>query len=205
MPAVSGPPTLRRRQRPPHAVDGVVVQLAELLGRAAPVADVGLVPGLPVPGLDLGLAVLLDAVLRPLVDEVAPLLEILRGVGPAGVDLVVLRGRRPRVLVGLRLHRHRLRHEADLDVRLDAALEIRVEDAVDDGPVVDRLAAGILGVGVGRAPLERRRAVAGDEQAVGAEDSCASAPACRCPRSASCRPSCRRSWARRRRRSARSA
>ena len=96
-----GAADLRRRQRPPHAVDGVVVQLAELLGRAAPVADVGLVPGLPVPGLDLGLAVLLDAVLRPLVDQVAPLLVVLRGVGPAGVDLVVLRGRRPRVLVGL--------------------------------------------------------------------------------------------------------
>ena len=156
-------------------------------------------------GLDFGLAVLLDAVLRPFVDQVAPLLVVLRGVGPAGVDLVVLRGRRPRVLVGLRLHRHRLRHEADLDVRLDAALEIGVEDAVDDRPVVDRLAAGIFGVGVGRSPLQRRRAVAGDQQAVGAEEAPLRRQLADARRSASCRPSCRRSSARRRRRTARSA
>ena len=90
LPAMSGPPTraVGSARRTPSI--GVVVQLVELLGRAAPVADVRLVPHLPVPLLHFGAAVPLDAVLRPLVDELAPLRVVLRRVGPAGVDLVVL-------------------------------------------------------------------------------------------------------------------
>ena len=45
---------------------------------------------------------------------------------------------------------------------------IGIEDAVGDGPVVDRLAGRVLGVGVGGAPLERGLAVAGHQQAVDA-------------------------------------
>jgi hypothetical protein len=74
------------------------------------------------------------------------------------------------VLVRLGLARQRLRHEADLYVRLDVALEVRVEDAVDDRPVVDRLAARVFRVGVGASPLQRGRAVAGGEQVVRAEE-----------------------------------
>src|SRR6185295_11903974 len=62
----------RRRQRALQAVSREVVQLLKLLRRAAPVADVRLVPDFPVPTGDLGPAVLRHRVLRPLVDEVAP-------------------------------------------------------------------------------------------------------------------------------------
>ena len=63
----------------------------------------------------------------------------------------------------------RLRHEAELHEGPHAAGEIGVEDPVDDAPVIDGVARGILGVGVGAAPLERRRAVAGGQQVVRAE------------------------------------
>ena len=120
-----------RRQRAAHAVDGVVVELVELLRRAAPVADVRLVPDLPVPRLHLGAAVLLDAVSRPLVDQLAPFRVVLRRIGPAGEDLVVPGRGRPAMLVRLRLHGELPRHEADLHVRLDAAFEVGVEDPVE--------------------------------------------------------------------------
>ena len=158
-----------RGQGAAHGVHGVVVKLVELLGRPLPVADVGLVPDLPVPALHLGAAVLLDAVLDPLVDQLGPLGVVLRRMGPAGVDVVVGQTRTPFVLVGLRLDRQRLRHEPDLHVGLHATLQVGVEDAVDDRPVVDRLALAVLGVGVGAAPLERGRAVSGVEEVVGAK------------------------------------
>src|SRR5262245_38121997 len=78
----------RGRERAPHPVDGVVVEFAELLRRAAPVADVRLVPGFEVPLLDLRPPVLLDAVFRPLVGKLAPLRIILRRIRPARVNLV---------------------------------------------------------------------------------------------------------------------
>jgi hypothetical protein len=77
---------------------------------------------------------------------------------------------RPLVRVRLGLDRQGLWHEADLNVGLDVPLQVGVEDPVDDGPVVDRLALAVLGVGTGGAPLEGRRAVAGGEQVVGAEE-----------------------------------
>ena len=158
-----------RGQGAAHRVHGVVVELVELFGSSLPVADVGLVPDLPVPLLDFGAAVLLDGVLDPLVDELGPLPVVLRRIGPAGVDVVVGQARTPLVLVRLRLDGERLRHEPDLRVGLEAALQVGVEDAVDDRPVVDRLALRVLGVGVGAPPLEGGRAVAGVEEVVGAE------------------------------------
>src|SRR6185436_4158296 len=43
----------RRWQRALHRVDGVVIELVVLLGRAFPITDVRLVPDFPKPGLDL--------------------------------------------------------------------------------------------------------------------------------------------------------
>ena len=73
------------------------------------------------------------------------------------------------MLIGVGLDRERLRHEPDLRVWLQAAVPVGVEDAVEGAPVVDRPALGVLGVGIGAAPLEGGRAVAGGEQVVGAE------------------------------------
>ncbi len=194
-----------RGQGAAHGVHGVVVELVELFGSAFPVADVGLVPDLPVPLLDLGAAVLLDGVLDPLVDELGPLGVVLRRIGPAGVDVVVGQARTPLVLVRLRLDGERLRHEADLRVGLEPALQVGVEDAVDDRPVVDGPALGVLGVGVRAAPLQGGRSVAGVEEVVGAEVDLRRARAGPAPRAACGRPSCTRSSARPPRRSARSA
>src|SRR4051812_37218322 len=61
-----------RRQRAFHAVDGVVVQFEEFVRFAAPIADVGLVPDLPIPGFHLGAAMFFDAMLRPLENQFFP-------------------------------------------------------------------------------------------------------------------------------------
>ena len=168
-PAVCGPPTRAVGKRPPDAVDRVVVQLVVLLGRALPVADVGLVPDLPPPALDLGATVPLHGVLHPLLAEATPLVVVLRRVGLAPVHLrPLVRRRVVQVEVGAR--REGLGHEADLDERLHAAREQRVEDAVEDRPVVDGASLGVLAVGVRRAPLEGRRAVAARQQVVRADE-----------------------------------
>ena len=87
---------------------------------------------------------------------------------PAGGDAHHA-GVREAVAIGRRSGRQRLRHEAGLDERGDAGLDIGVEDAVEDGPRMDGPAGGVLRVGVGRAPFQRRRAVAGGEEIVGAD------------------------------------
>ena len=56
-----------------------------------------------------------------------------------------------------------------MSVGFDAAGEISVEDAIDDGPIVDRFAVGVFAVGAGRAPFEGWSAIAGAEEVVGAE------------------------------------
>ena len=104
--------------------------------------------------------------LHPLVDQLAPLVVVPRRMRPPGVDPVVGHAGLPVVLVRLRLRRQRLGHEADLHQRLHLALEVRIDDAIDDRPVVDRLPVRVLGVGVGGAPLQSGRAVAGRQQVV---------------------------------------
>lgn len=66
------------------------------------------------------------------------------------------------VAVRLGLHRQRFRHETNLHVRPDAALKIGVENAVHDFPIVNRISLRVLGVGIGRSPLERVGALASD-------------------------------------------
>ena len=84
-----------------HCVDGVVVEGEELCLAASPVADVGLVPGLPVPRLHFGPAVYLDAVLGPLIDRLGPFGTVLGRVCPACINLIVVRSGRQMMLVGL--------------------------------------------------------------------------------------------------------
>ena len=80
------------------------------------------------------------------------------------------------MLVGLGLDGERLGHEADLDIGLEPPLEVGVEDPVDDRPVVVRAALGVLGVGVRRAPLQGRRAVARGQQVVRPHEDRAAGP-----------------------------
>ena len=102
------------------------------------------------------------------IDQFAPLGVVLGRIGPAGVDVVVVIAGFPVMLIRLGMRGERLRHEPDLHQRLHVALDVGVEDAVGDGPVVDWPARGVFGVGIGRAPLEGGFAIARDQQAVDA-------------------------------------
>src|SRR5262249_54360966 len=148
-------------QRAPDAIDGVIMQFLELPGCAAPVTDVRLVPDFPIPGLDFSPPVLFQAMLRPGKRQVPPLGVISRWVSPAGENFVVSRPRRPMMLVRFRFARERLGHETDLDVGTDAVLQVGVENAVEDGPVIDRFALGVFVIYAGRTPFQSRGAVTG--------------------------------------------
>src|SRR2546423_627884 len=77
------------RQCPPYAVNGKVVQLEKFLGTAAPIPDVRLVPYFPVPRFHLGAAIFVNAVVRPLKDQLFPFGIILRRIGPASENLII--------------------------------------------------------------------------------------------------------------------
>jgi hypothetical protein len=79
-------------------------------------------------------------VANPLKDQLRPLRVIARRMRPAGEDRVVRLINRPLVPVRLRFDRERFGHKADLGQRLHSTLDISVEDAVDDRPIVERLA-----------------------------------------------------------------
>src|SRR5439155_3088194 len=160
---------LRRGQRAPYGVDRVIVQLAKFFRRPAPVADVRLVPTLPVPCLDLGAAMFFEAMPGPLEDQFRPLPVIFRRISPTGVNLVISGAWRPPVLIRLGLGRKIFRHETNLDVRSHAAFKISTKDAVENRPVVNRIALSVLVVGARGTPLERWRAVAGGKKVVRAE------------------------------------
>src|SRR6185312_10813280 len=102
-------------------------------------------------------------------DEFAPLRVVVRRVGPAEIVLVEIVARFPVRLVRIGMRGERLRHEPDFDVRLRAAFDVRFDDAVDNGPVIDGLAGGVFGVGVGGAPLEAGCPVAGSQHEMRAD------------------------------------
>ena len=193
----------RGRQRAAHAVHGVVVEFEIIRARAVPVADVRLVPDLPIPLFDLGRAVSFDAMFRPLIDQLAPFRVILRRIRLSARDRRAVVVDRRVVRIILRMRRQRLRHETDLHIGLDAAFEVGVENLVVDRPVVNRIAVRVLLVGAGGTPFERIRAVAAGEQMVGAEINLRSAELAKFRQAVSSRPSCRRNSPRPRRRTAR--
>jgi hypothetical protein len=64
--------------------------------------------------------------------------------------------------------RKRLRHEPHLYQRLDSFFTKRIEDPVNDAPIVNWLSIRILGVGIGRTPFQRRRSIPRGQQVVNA-------------------------------------
>src|ERR1700710_1652395 len=96
---------------------------------------------------------------RPLVSEFGPLCVILWRERPAGADHIVFQARTPFVLIRFGLNRKRLRHESDLQVRMDSTCDVGVEDAIRAGPVVDWVTLGVFRVGVRAAPFERGCAI----------------------------------------------
>src|SRR5262245_11213638 len=71
--------------------------------------------------------------------------------------------------IRLWFYRQGFGHKAYLDERLRAGLDVRVENPVNDRPVINRLARRVLGVSVGGTPFQRGLPVAGDQEAVRAE------------------------------------
>src|SRR4029453_7742068 len=159
---------------PPLALPGGprIVAAGARPNRAAPVADVGLVPELEPPALHFLAAVGVDQVLRDLVAELFPFPVLRRRVRPAGVDVVVRIARLPEMAVwcARRRRRQRLRYESQLPERSHLACHVGAYDLVEDRPVVDRPAVGILRVDVCRTPFEGGLAVAGREQVVDAHE-----------------------------------
>src|SRR5688572_23885715 len=129
------------------------MKLAKLFGGSAPIPDIRLVPHFPIPRLHFRAAVLFQAMPRPLENQFPPFFVIVRRISPAGVDLLVARARSPVVLIRLRLYREIFGHEADLHVWSYSALQVGVENAVEDGPVVRRLSLRVFPVGSRRTPL----------------------------------------------------
>ena len=166
---MSGPPTRAFGSARRTAATAWSWSFEELLGRALPVADVRLVPGLPVPGRTSASPYRSMQCLTHCVDQLGPLRVVLRRVGPAREDVAVRESRPPLVLVRLGLRRESLGMKPIWTYGPHAALQVRVEDPVDDGPVVAGPPVRVFGVGVRAAPLEGRRAVPGVEQVVGPE------------------------------------
>src|SRR5436309_794569 len=137
------------------------MELVKILGRAAPVTDVRLVPYFPIPRLDFGTPIPFHAMFGPLVDQLGPFFVILGRISPASEDRAVILARTPLVLVRLRFDGKVFRHKTNLRVGPHSTLQIAVKDAIQNPPIVNGLAVFVLAVSAGGTPLERGRAVAG--------------------------------------------
>jgi len=73
---------------------------------------------------------------------------------PASVDDIVGRIRVEEESIRFWIGCQRFWHEADLSVWLYASLKVRIEDLINDCPVVDRIAVGILGIGIRATPFK---------------------------------------------------
>src|SRR5438105_1401668 len=89
---------------------------------------------------------------HPLADKLCPLGVIFGRIGPT--------------LAVVRLDREGFGHESDFDKRFGVGVNIGVDDAVYNFPVVDGLAARVLCVGVGGSPLEGGGSIACAEKVV---------------------------------------
>src|SRR5436190_4292156 len=136
------------------------MQFEEFFGCSFPVANVRLIPNLPIPQTHLGTSVPFDTVASPLVHEFAPFLIVFWWVGPACKDCVVRRLWTPMVLIRLWPDGKRLGHKTDLHIRPYATLEITIQNAVQNAPLVNRIALPILLVIARLAPINRWSAVA---------------------------------------------
>ena len=155
------------------------MQAVEVLWRAQPVKlQVGFIPDLEIPALYFGMAVPLDVVARPLVHELGPLEVVSRGVRPSGRTPLMVDTGSPLQAIGNigGGGSHCLRHEADFEIRMDTACAIGVDDVIDYGEIIHRLAVP-FGVDVGAAPLEVGCPVTGCHQVVSAEVNLARAQA----------------------------
>ena len=142
----------------------VVIQHIKFFGCAFPVvAQVRLVPQLPIPGCDFGSTVALGAVPHQCVYQIIPLAVVLGRTGPThgAIELG-----RPIFLGNVVVFGvdQVLRHKPQLNKRLAAMLQNRVEHEVDDGPVIDGVAGIVLKIRIGRTPLVKTMHVAGAKQ-----------------------------------------
>ena len=139
------PAHARRRQRAAHGIDGVIVQPVKFLRRAA--ASSRCWPRSTISQYQLFhfcTPVFLHAMFRPLINQFRPLRIVLRRISPAGVNLVVFRAGLPAVLIRLWLGDSSLGMKPISHVWFGGRVEVGVENPVQDGPVVNRPAFGVL-------------------------------------------------------------
>src|SRR6266700_2451976 len=141
-----------------------IFPVAEFFWRAFPILDVRLVPNLPKPRFDFGIAVTCSEVKDELKDKLRPLLIVLRRVRPARVDGTLWKTVPVRIGVSGKC----FRHEADFHERLDARHMKSVKNAVQNCPIIDGIPGSVFRVNVGRAPFERSGAVSGGQQIMSA-------------------------------------
>src|SRR5580700_1351818 len=113
-----------------------VIKLEIFFSRTFPVRDIGLIPHLPQPGLNLGIAITLAKMLDELENEFRPLPVILRRISPSRED--VADDPRKVVTIRLRMSGKRLRHKPKFHQWLDASCTERIENPVQNYTTVDR-------------------------------------------------------------------
>jgi hypothetical protein len=141
------------------------VELEIFFGRSLPIADVGFVPDLPEPFLDVLFSVSLDAVLHDLKIQLFPLAIVFGRIAPTGSDSRL----RPVVTVRLRIYREGFGHEADFEHGASVGVAVSVEDAIEDFPIIDGMALRVFGVDVRGSPFEGRFAVSGGQKIMSAD------------------------------------
>src|SRR5579863_9741679 len=143
-----------------NGIRAVVIQLVVFFRGAMPITNVRFIPNLPLPAFHLGFAIFINRVFHPLVDEFAPFRVVFRWLRPSNAVLIVLCARNPSWLVGVRSRRECLGHKPDLDEGLGACIQVGAKYAIDDCPVIYDSSGFVFRVGVSRAPLQPRLAIA---------------------------------------------
>src|SRR5712692_444212 len=150
-----GPANTSFGKGPQDGINGKVIKLEVFFRRSFPILNVGFIPEFPQPGFHLGISVTLAEMMNELEDKLRPLPEVLRWIGPAGINGAP----RKIVAIGFGVSGQSLRHEADFDQGLDVMRPKGIENAVESRPTVDRLAGSVFGIHIRRTPLQGCRAV----------------------------------------------
>ena len=137
----------------------VVVEPTELLDRAGPVEDVRFIPQFPIPLADCRQPIALTAVGCQIANQLQPAPIFSRRVTPSAMAWIVIGCAR-------RGRSQRLGREPQLHKRDQSKCYVAVQNLIDQCPGVGWVSILVLGVHIGRAPLQFGRSVSGAEEKV---------------------------------------
>ncbi|MNQ57601.1 hypothetical protein D3C85_717650 [compost metagenome] len=132
-----------------QTIGSIIIKFKKLSLCPFPIGTIRFIPNFPIPAFYFGFAVAGYTVFYPFVNQVAPFLVIFGWVGPSGFDYTVFCSGFPLVLVGNRMGREGLGHKTNLRQWFHSAFNIRIENLVNNFPVIYGVALGIFGVGIG--------------------------------------------------------